>query len=82
MTVSSLVYFSAVIGNGPSTPTMVSRVIMFALGIFIAILACSPNVRIRGAFAHGKGPSVPIGSAGRVILVITGLVLLYVAVRG
>lgn len=82
MTVSSYVQFFLVIGNGPSTPSVFSRVIMFMLGVFITILACSPNVRLRGAFMHGKGPSVPIGSAGRVILFIAALVLIYVSVRG
>jgi hypothetical protein len=82
MTVSSLVEISSVIGNGPSTPSMFARVIMFVLGVSIAILACTPNVRVRGAFMHGKGPSVPVGSAGRVILFTAGLVLLYVAMRG
>lgn len=82
MTVSSLVQFSLVIGNGPSTPSMFGRVIMLVLGMFIAIAACSPNARLRGAFMHGKGPSVPIGSAGRVILFFIALVLIYVSVRG
>jgi hypothetical protein len=82
MTVSSLVEISSVIGNGSSTTSIFTRVIMFVLRVFIAILACTPNVRVRGAFMHGKGPSVPVGSAGRVILFLAALVLIYVSVRG
>jgi hypothetical protein len=81
MTSLSLVEISSVIGNGPSTPSMLARVIMFVLRVFIAILACIPKVRVRGAFMHGKGPSVPVGPAERVILFTAGLVLLYVAMR-
>jgi hypothetical protein len=57
-------------GHGPSTPGRVGRAFMVVLGIFFAIVALSPGVRVRGAFSRGSGESVPVNTAGRVILLI------------
>ena len=71
-----------VIGHGPSAPGKFSDVIMLILGIMFAAGAVHPKTRLRAAFSHGKGPSVPVGSAGRVILFLLALVLSYEGARG
>jgi len=50
--------------------------------ILLGYAALAPGTRLRGAFSHGKGPSVPIGSAGRLITLIAAAVILTVGVRG
>lgn len=70
------------IGRGPATLNVFGRVVVLILGIVFVAGAFSPDVRLRGAFMHGKGPSVPIGSAGRVILFLVSLVMFYLAVWG
>lgn len=73
---------AAVIGRGPSTPDKLTSVIMIVLGVGRLVGALSPTTRLRGAFSHGKGPSVPIGSAGRVILFIAAVVMFTVGIQG
>ena len=79
MNISDAFRVGLVIGHGPSTRGLISRVIMFALGILFAALAVAPGTRLRGAFMHGKGPSLPIGSAGRLILGLVALVMFLLA---
>jgi len=74
--------FLSVIGHGPSRPDAVGSVIMVVLGMLLGYAALAPGTRLRGAFSHGKGPSVPIGSAGRLITLIAAAVMLTVGVRG
>jgi hypothetical protein len=73
---------SLVIGRGPSTPDKFSSVIMIVVGVVCVVGALAPGTRLRGAFSHGKGRSVPIGSAGRAILLIASLVMFIEALRG
>jgi uncharacterized protein YacL len=73
---------SLAIGHGPATPGTFGSIIMIVLGILFVALALAPGTRLRGAFSHGKGSSVPIGSAGRVITLLIALVLLTVGLQG
>ena len=67
------------IGHGPSTLDLFGRVIFFALGVALSTAAFQRGTRIRAAFSFGKGPSVPIGSAGRLILGLVALVMFLLA---
>jgi hypothetical protein len=65
--------------HGPATLDLFGRIIVFALSILFGFLAFAPNTRVRGAFSYGKGPGVPINTAGRVILFLIALVLFLLA---
>jgi len=69
------------IGNGPARLGVVGRVITLLLGVLLVVAGSSPDTRLRGAFMHGKGPSVPIGSAGRVITLLLAFVMFYGTAR-
>jgi hypothetical protein len=73
---------SVVIGNGPNAPGKVASAIMIALGIFCVVLSLASGTRVGAAFSHGRGPTVPISSAGRVLMAALALVLLIVGLRG
>ncbi len=64
-----------IIGHGPSTPTRFDGVVLLVLSIFFGFAAFAPGARLRGAFSYGKGPSVPVGSAGRLILFVVAVVI-------
>jgi hypothetical protein len=70
-----------IIGRGPDHD-LISSIFMVVLGIVAALGAFSPGTRVRGAFSRGKGPSVPINRAGRVILFAVAIVLVVVGLRG
>jgi hypothetical protein len=74
--------FCLAIGRGPATQDTFGSIVIIVLGIALSVAALAPGTRLRGAFAHGKGPSVPIGSAGRVITLLIALVLLTVGLAG
>jgi hypothetical protein len=78
----SLIEIFSIIGNGPNTPGKVGGAIMVVLGIIFAALSIGSQTRVGGAFMHGKGETVPINLAGRVILLAAALVLIVVGVRG
>jgi hypothetical protein len=73
---------AAIGGRGPSTPDKLTSVIAMVLGIVLLVGAFLPATRLRGAFSYGKGPSVPIGSAGRLILFIAAVVMFAVGIQG
>lgn len=54
---------------------------MIVVGALFVVAALSKRTRLGGAFAHGKAPSVPIGSVGRLIILVAAAILLIVGVR-
>ena len=74
--------FSAAIDHGSSTVGKFGGTIMVVLGIFCALLSFASGTRVGGAFTHGKGETVPINPAGRVILFLLALVLVIVGLLG
>ena len=66
------------IGHGPSTPTVLTRVVMVILGAFLVFGAFSLSTRL-GRTRHGT--TLPIGSAGRLIL-FTAAVVMFLAALG
>ena len=67
--------------NGPENPGKLGGAFLLFLGVFFAIVALSPGVRVRGAFARGSGESVPINKTGRVLLLLVALTLSIVGIR-
>jgi hypothetical protein len=71
----TLTVLPAVIGPaGP--PSTAGSIAMVIFGIIFAIAGLAPDTQLRAAFSFGKGPGTPIGSAGRLILLLMALVLL------
>lgn len=62
--------------HGPATPSTFTTIIMILIGLLSAYSAFYPGTRFGAAFSHGKGPTVPIGSAGRLILFLLAVVML------
>lgn len=67
--------------HGPAHLDLFGRVIVFVLSILFGALAFGRDTRVRGAFSYGKGPSVPINKAGRVILFLVSIVLFLMALN-
>ena len=63
------------IAHGPAHD-LTTSVLLIGLGIFFIIVALAPKVQVRGAFSYGKGPSVPINPAGRVLLLVIAVLLI------
>jgi hypothetical protein len=72
---------SVIIGRGPAHD-LGSSIAMVVFGIFFAVAGFASGTRVGAAFSHGKGPTVPINPAGRVILFALALVLLVAGLRG
>jgi hypothetical protein len=70
------------IGHGSSTPSKFVCIIMLVVAFMFAALSINPKTRIGGAFTHGKAGSSPISPAGRVIGLLTALVLFIAGIRG
>lgn len=51
---------------------------MLILSALFGWFAFARDTRLGAPFSHGKGPSVPIGSAGRVITILIAIVLLVI----
>jgi hypothetical protein len=49
--------FCLAIGRGPATQDTFGSIVIIVLGIALSVAALAPGTRLRGAFAHGKGPS-------------------------
>jgi len=79
MNISAAFQVALLIGRGPSTPGWVSRVIMGAIGVIVALVAIAPGTRGGGLFSYWKGPSGTIDAAGRVILALVALTMLALA---
>jgi hypothetical protein len=67
-----------IIGHGSATLGLFGRVTMLILSALFAWFAFARDTRLGAPFSHGKGPSVPIGSAGRVITILIAIVLLVI----
>lgn len=66
--------------RGPDHLDLFGRIVVFALSILFGWLAFARDTQLGAAFSHGKGPRVPIGSAGRVITFLIAVVLFLLAV--
>jgi hypothetical protein len=64
---------AAVIGDGPSSPTAFTRLIMLALGLLHLVSAIYPETRI--GRRRTKGSYLPISTAWRIIFVLIALVM-------
>jgi hypothetical protein len=63
------------IGRGPSKPDRLGGATMIVLAAVLAFAAVSPTTRLRGT-------EVPIGSAGRLILLIVAVTIFVVGFQG
>jgi hypothetical protein len=72
----------AATNNTSDAPGKVTGAIMVVVGAVCAVLSIGSQTRVGGAFTHGKGPTVPINRAGRVILFAAGLVLIITGLQG
>lgn len=70
-----------VIGHGPER-SLASSIFLIVFGILFAGGAAARGTRQRGAFSYGKGPGVPISTAGRVILALMAFVMIVYGVAG
>ena len=68
------------IGRGPDH-SLASSIFLMVFGVLFGWAAFNPGTRVRGAFMYGKGPSVPVSRAERVILVLVALVMIIFGVR-
>jgi hypothetical protein len=80
MTVAIITSVCVAIGRGDATLGVAGRLFLAVMGVACVIGAFSSATQLRGAF--GKGPGVPLGSAGRVILCLMALVMFHAALRG
>ncbi len=75
MNISDAYTCSLIIGHGPATVGLFGRVIILILSALFGWFALARDTQLGAAFSHGKGPRVPIGSAGRVITALIAIVL-------
>lgn len=73
MKMLAALWYAFLIGHGPSSPTVLTRVIMVVLGVLFLVSGLHPETRIRGRRVNG--PYVPISTAWRVIFVLIALVM-------
>ena len=66
-----------IIGRGPDALGLFGRIFMLALSILAGFAAFAPGTQVGGR--HGRGPSVPINTTGRVIVFLIAIVLFLVA---
>lgn len=79
MNISGAYTCNLIIGHGPAALGLFGRVTMLVLSVLFGWLALARDTRLGAPFSHGKGPRVPIGSAGRVITFLIAIVLLLIA---
>jgi hypothetical protein len=70
-----------VIGHGPSTPDRLTSVIMIVVAAVLGFAAIAPGTRLRG-LNRRTDPGVPIGSAGRLILLVVSAIILADGLHG
>ena len=82
MNMATIEILATAIGNGPNAPGKVGGAIMVVLGILFTALSVGSQTRVGGAFMHGKGETLPINPAGRVVLFVVALILIIAGLRG
>jgi len=72
-------FFAFIIGRGLGTPGPFVRVGAFLLSLLLGWMASDSRVQVRPRFSHGKGPSMSLNKAERIIFFVAAVIFLLLA---